>query len=167
MAPKSLRQRLTTMDTAKSSAAAPTPSSNASVTTTGRKNDMVTSAGDAGKIYKLPFGDRKLLATGPNIQIVDGSNKVVIEMPLALFRVTSDKNDLITNGATTIKLPPKIDDLGVVKDLVQHLKDLTTWKEHGRDLRSYSSTYKDLQLCNAGDFLGMDVYTQVSYYVQV
>jgi hypothetical protein len=155
------------MDTAKSPAAAPTPSSNAFVTTTGHKNDNDTSAGDASNIYKLPFGDRKLLAAGPKIQIVDSSEKVVIEMTLALFQMTSIKKELITNGATTIKLPPGIDDLDVVKDLVQHLKDLTTWKEHGRELRSYGSTYRDLQLCSAGDFLGMGAYTQVSYYVQV
>jgi hypothetical protein len=95
---------------------------------------------------------------------VDGSDKVVIEMPLALFRVTSNKKELLTNGATTIKLPSSIDDLDIVKDLVQHLKNLTTWREYARELRSYGSTYKDLQLCSAGDFLGMSAYTQVSHY---
>jgi hypothetical protein len=167
MTPKSLRQRLTMKDTAKSPAAAPTSSLRTLVATTERKNDKDTSAGDAGKIYNLPFSDRKLLATGPNIQIVDGSDKVVIEMPLSLFQVTSNKKELIANHATTIKLPSGIHDFEVVKDLVQHLKDLTTWKEMGRELRSYGSTYKDLQLCSAGDFLGMSAYTQASYYVQV
>jgi hypothetical protein len=50
------------MNTAKPPAAAPTPSYNAPVTTTSPKNDKHTSSEDAGNIYKLPFGDRKLLA---------------------------------------------------------------------------------------------------------
>ena len=61
--------------------------------------------------------------------------------------------------ASIIKLPANLE-VQVVKDIIQHFKDLTTWNKFAKDLRSYRSTYRDIQLCSAADFLGMTAYTQ-------
>ncbi|KAF1832226.1 hypothetical protein BDW02DRAFT_19701 [Decorospora gaudefroyi] len=79
-------------------------------------------------------------------------------MPLALFRATSNQPELVVKN-NAIKLPPGLD-VQMVKDLIEHLKELTTWKRYAKKLQSYESTYKDVQICSAADFLGMTIYTQ-------
>jgi len=114
-------------------------------------------------IYSLSYADRKLLAKGPKMHIRDSWCHLDIELPLALFHATSTKKDLVTtntvNQRSEIALPDNLDSEMVI-ELVQHLKNLVTWKQHPRMLSSYKSTYKDLQLCSVGEYLGMKIYTQ-------
>lgn len=170
MAPMSLAQKLATRDTKNTPMASTTAASsilaNAFVTAPGskaRQQEAEVKVVDAGKIYPLSFGDRKLLATGPKAQIIDSEGNVVTNIPIALFRATSTKKEMVagTNGTEPfiITLPTTLE-VQPVKDLIKHFMDLTTWNKLARDLHSYQSTYWDLQLCSAADFLGMNVYTQ-------
>ncbi|CAI9637006.1 hypothetical protein GT037_004120 [Alternaria burnsii] len=170
MAPMSLAQKLANRDAKKTSIASPTAASsvlaNAFVTAPGskaRQQEAEIKVVDAGKIYPLSFGDRKLLATGPKAQIIDSEGNVVTDIPVALFRATSTKKEMVagTNGTgpCIIKLPTNLE-VQPVKDLIKHFIDLTTWNKFARDLHPYQSTYWDLQMCSAADFLGMHVYTQ-------
>jgi hypothetical protein len=170
MAPKSLAQKLATNKTKKTDAPPPTAAStilsSAFVTAPGpkaRQQDAETKTVNAGKIYALSFGDRKLLAKGPKVQIVDSEGKFVIDMPLPLFRATSTKKEMV--AGTPGSIPGKIElpgnlEIKPVKDMIQHFNNLTTWNKFAKDLQSYQSAYWDIQLCSAADFLGMIPYTQ-------
>ncbi|KAL1797956.1 hypothetical protein ACET3X_004562 [Alternaria dauci] len=170
MAPPSMAQMLATRDTKKTPMAPPTTGSsiltNAFVTAPGpkaRQQEAEIKAIDAGKIYGLSFGDRKFLAKGPKVQIVDSEGNFVADMPIALFRATSTKKEMVadTNGTESkvIELPANLE-LQPVKDIVKHFTDITTWNKFPTGLASYKSTYLDLQLCSVADYLGMNTYTK-------
>lgn len=136
MAPMSLAQKLATRGAKKTPIASPTAASsllvNAFVTAPGskaRQQEAEVKVVDAGKIYPLSFGDRKLLATGPKAQITDSEGNVVTDIPIALFRATSTKKEMVagTNGTEPciIKLPTNLE-VQPVKDLIKHFMDLTT-----------------------------------------
>ncbi|KAF1938549.1 hypothetical protein EJ02DRAFT_446727 [Clathrospora elynae] len=144
------------------SATATTLLTHAFATAPGSKQDQHTKVNvtEALKIYQLSFTKRKLLAKGPLVRIVDAEDNHVINMPIPLFRATSIKEQqLLATGSNTIKLLVGLD-VQMVKDLVQHLKDVTTCNPHAKDIRSYKSTYRDIQICSAADTLGMTLYTQ-------
>lgn len=93
---------------------------------------------------------------------MDTNNKFVADISLALFRATSMKKDddeLLIQNRTVIKLPAGLE-VQVVKDLVQHLKNVCTWMKYAKDIHTYESTYEDVQLCSAAEYLGMTIYTQ-------
>jgi hypothetical protein len=170
MAPMSLAQKLAAGEAKKkpssSSTAASTILSSAFVTAPGpkaRQQAAEIKTVKARKIYPLPFGDRKLLAKGPKVQIVDNEGNFIIDIALALFRATSIKKEMVADNlgmeASIIKLPANLQ-VQVVKDIIQHFKDFTTWNKFAKNLRSCRSTYRDIQLCSAADFLGMTAYTQ-------
>jgi hypothetical protein len=169
MAPRTLAQQLAAQNATQAAAAPPTAAAailtNAFVTAPGPKKQQGAEIEtvNAAKIYTLSFGDRKLLGKGPKLQIVDAEGNFVTDMPIALFRATSTKKELAANitgsEVLPIKLPANLEPQ-MVKDLVQHLKNLTTWNKFAKDLQSYKSTYEDLHLCSAADYLGMTLYTQ-------
>jgi len=151
-------------------AAAPSPSGKANllasafVTAPGPKKAMQASEnkmGDVAKIYELSHADRKILATGPKVQIVDSEDKPVAEMPVALFRAVSDKKEMVAGSDPVIKLPANLD-VRMVQDLIKHFNDITTWSKFAKEIRPYAApgTYEDIQLCSVADYLGMMAYTQ-------
>jgi hypothetical protein len=119
-----------------------------------------TDAADANNIYYLSFDDRKLLATGPSVRVVGDDNNEVIDLPLALFRAASTNKTLVKSNIT-IKLPPSID-VAVTKNLIQHLKDTITQNQQAKNLRPYESTFENLHLCSAADYVEIKIYTRVS-----
>ncbi|RAR09153.1 hypothetical protein DDE83_005696 [Stemphylium lycopersici] len=169
MARKSLSQRLASNATTKAPATTPTTSSTvltkAFVSAPGPKSrdEADANAAENVKIYSLSSADRKLLAKGPKVHIVDYNGNFIIEMSYALFRAISTKKDLVagTPGVQpgVIALPSGLD-TAIVADMIQHFKDHTTSKQYAKDLKGYDMTYPDIQLCSAGDYLGMSIYTQ-------
>ena len=151
-------------------AAAPAPNAKANllasafVTAPGSKKAMKETEnkmGDVAKIYELSHADRRVLATGPKVQIVDSKNAPVAEMPVALFRAVSIKKEMVAGSDPVIKLPAKLD-VRMVQDLIKHFNEITTFKKFAKELHPYAApgTYEDIQLCSAADHLGMMAYTQ-------
>ncbi|KAI4619297.1 uncharacterized protein J4E87_007547 [Alternaria ethzedia] len=151
-------------------AAAPSPDRKANllasafVTAPGPKKAMKETEnkmGEVAKIYELSHADRRVLATGPKVQIVDSKNAPVAEMPIALFRAVSDKKEMVAGPDPVIKLPAELE-VRMVKDLILHFNEITTFKKFAKEIRPYGApgAYEDLQLCSAADYLGMMAYTQ-------
>ncbi|KAI4960863.1 hypothetical protein J4E86_002489 [Alternaria arbusti] len=151
-------------------AAAPAPNAKANllasafVTAPGPKKAMKESEnkmGDVAKIYELSHADRRVLATGPKVQIVDSKNAPVAEMPIALFRAVSIKKEMVAGSDPVIKLPAELE-VKMVQDLITHFNEITTFKKFAKEIHPYKApgAYEDLQLCSAADYLGMMAYTQ-------
>ncbi|KAH6876154.1 hypothetical protein BKA58DRAFT_419513 [Alternaria rosae] len=152
-------------------AAAPSPNGKANilasafVTAPGPKKAMQeteTKMSNVAKIYTLSHADRKVLARGPKVQIVDSENAPVAEMPIALFRAISIKKEMVAGSdPLVIKLPAELE-VRMVQDLILHFNEITTWKKYAKELRPYEApgTYEDIQLCSAAEYLGMMLYTQ-------
>jgi len=142
-------------------AAAPSPNGKANllasafVTAPGPKKAMQATEnkmGDVAKIYELSHADRKVLAKGPKVQVVNSENAPVAEMPIALFRAVSIKKEMVAGPDPVIKLPTELE-VRMVKDLILHFNEITTFKKFAKEIRPYAApgAYEDLQLCSAAD----------------
>ncbi|KAI4937375.1 uncharacterized protein J4E92_002105 [Alternaria infectoria] len=170
MAPTPIAKQMEQATKKDTKAAAPSPNAKANllasafVTAPGSKKAMKESEnnmGDVAKIYELSHADRKVLATGPKVQIVDSEGKPVAEMPIALFRAVSIKKEMVAGPNPVIKLPAGLE-VQMVQDLITHFNEITTFKKFAKELHAYKApgAYQDLQLCSAADYLGMMAYTQ-------
>jgi len=170
MAPTPITKQMEQAAKKDTKAAAPSPNGKANllasafVTAPGPKKAMQASEnnmGDLAKIYELSHADRRVLATGPKVQIVDSEDKPVAEMPIALFRAISIKKEMVAGSDPVIKLPAGLD-VRMVQDLIKHFNEITTFKKYAKELHPYQApgTYEDIQLCSAAGYLGMMAYTQ-------
>jgi len=155
----------------KNTNAATTPASNtakvlsaAFVTAPGPKKAQQAAETDtatASKIYTLSHADRKVLAKGPKVKIIDSEDQPVAEIPIALFRAISTKKEMVAGPNPVIKLPAGYE-VPMVQDLIKHFNNITTWSKFAKEIHPYEApgTYENIQLCSAAEYLGMKLYTQ-------